>query len=52
MSLSNDSNDDLHLKEIIKRRHLVQFDKVFKINFSPKVIINDQKAAMGRSTFN
>ena len=47
MSLSNESNDDLHLKEIIKRGiPFVQFDKFSKLILSSKVIINDQKAAM------
>lgn len=47
MSLSNESNDDLHIKEIIKRGiPFVQFDKISKLIKSSKVIINDQKAAM------
>lgn len=46
LSLSNESNDDLHLKEIIRRQiPLVQFDKIAKLIPSSKVIINDQKAA-------
>ena len=46
LSLSNESNDDLHLKEIIRRGiPLVQFDKIAKLIPSSKVIINDQKAA-------
>ena len=46
MSLSNDSNDDDHLKEIVKRGiPFVQFDKIAKLIPSSKVIINDQKAA-------
>lgn len=46
MSLSNDSNDDIHIKEIIERRiPLVQFDKIAKMIPCSKVIINDQKAA-------
>ncbi|WP_395066050.1 LacI family DNA-binding transcriptional regulator [Flavobacterium sp.] len=46
LSLSNESNDDVHLKEIIKREvPLVQFDKISKLIPSSKVIINDQKAA-------
>lgn len=46
MSLSNDSNDDCHLKEIVKRGiPFVQFDKISKLIPSSKVIINDQKAA-------
>lgn len=47
MSLSNESNDEAHLKEIIARRiPFVQFDKISKLIPSSKVIINDQKAAM------
>jgi LacI family transcriptional regulator len=46
MSLSNDSNDDHHLKSIITRGiPFVQFDKISKLIPSSKVIINDQKAA-------
>jgi LacI family transcriptional regulator len=46
LSLSNESNDDLHIKEVIKREiPLVQFDKITKLIHSSKVIINDQKAA-------
>jgi LacI family transcriptional regulator len=46
LSLSNESNDDLHLKEIIRKQiPLVQFDKIAKLIPSSKVIINDQKAA-------
>ena len=46
MSLSNDSNDDIHLKNIISRGiPFVQFDKISKLLPSSKVIINDQKAA-------
>jgi LacI family transcriptional regulator len=46
ISLSNESNDDNHLKEIIKRDiPFVQFDKISKLINSSKVIINDQKAA-------
>ncbi len=46
LSLSNESNDDFHLKEIIRREiPLVQFDKIAKLIPSSKVIINDQKAA-------
>lgn len=46
MSLSNESNDDLHIKEILERNiPFVQFDKISKIIPSSKVIINDQKAA-------
>ncbi|HEY4617759.1 MAG TPA: LacI family DNA-binding transcriptional regulator [Flavobacterium sp.] len=47
MSLSNESNDDNHIKEILKREiPFVQFDKISKLIPSSKVIINDQKAAM------
>lgn len=46
MSLSNESNDDEHLKEILQRGiPFVQFDKISKLIPSSKVIINDQKAA-------
>ena len=47
MALSNDSNDDDHIKEILNRNiPFVQFDKISKLIPSSKVIINDQKAAM------
>ena len=47
MSLSNESNDDEHIKEILRRNiPFVQFDKISKLIPSSKVIINDQKAAM------
>jgi LacI family transcriptional regulator len=47
ISLSNDTNDDDHLKAILERNiPLVQFDKISKLINSSKVIINDQKAAM------
>lgn len=47
MSLSNESNDDFHLKEILRKNiPFVQFDKISKLIASSKVIINDQKAAM------
>lgn len=47
MSLSNESNDDIHLKEILRKEiPFVQFDKISKLIPSSKVIINDQKAAM------
>jgi LacI family transcriptional regulator len=46
LSLSNEFNDDNHIKEIIKRGiPFVQFDKIAKLINSSKVIINDQKAA-------
>ena len=47
MSLSNESNNDLHIKEILRKEiPFVQFDKISKLIPSSKVIINDQKAAM------
>lgn len=47
MSLSNESNNDDHIKEIIRKKiPFVQFDKISKLIPSSKVIINDQKAAM------
>ncbi|TDD96570.1 LacI family DNA-binding transcriptional regulator [Flavobacterium cellulosilyticum] len=47
LSLSNESNDDFHLKEILRKEiPFVQFDKISKLIPSSKVIINDQKAAM------
>ncbi len=46
MSLSNDSNDDYHLKSLLNRDiPFVQFDKISKLIPSSKVIINDQRAA-------
>ena len=46
MSLSNESNDDEHLKELLRRNvPFVQFDKISKLLNSSKVIIDDQKAA-------
>jgi LacI family transcriptional regulator len=46
LSLSNESNDEEHLKEIIRKEiAFVQFDKISKLIPSSKVIINDQKAA-------
>ena len=46
MSLSNESNDDEHLKEIIRKEiPFVLFDKISKLIPCSKVIINDQKAA-------
>lgn len=46
ISLSNESNNDLHLKEILQKGiPLVQFDKISKSLQSSKVIIDDQKAA-------
>ncbi len=47
MSLSNESNNDAHIKEILhKEIPFVQFDKISKLIPSSKVIIDDQKAAM------
>ena len=47
MSLSNESNNDFHIKEILRKEiPFVQFDKISKLILSSKVIINDQKAAM------
>ena len=46
MSLSNESNNDDHIKEIIKRNiPFVMFDKINKLIVCSKVIIDDQKAA-------
>lgn len=46
MSLSNESNDDDHIREIISRNiPFVMFDKISKIIPCSKVIIDDQKAA-------
>ena len=46
ISLSNESNNDEHIKEILKKEiPLVQFDKISKLIPSSKVIIDDQKAA-------
>ncbi len=47
MSLSNESNNDFHIREILRKEiPFVQFDKISKLIQSSKVIINDQKAAM------
>lgn len=47
MSLSNESNDDDHIKEILQKGiPFVQFDKIVKLIRSSKVIINDQLAAI------
>jgi len=47
MALTNDSNDDDHIRKIIKRdMPLVLFDKISKLLPCSKVLINDQKAAM------
>ncbi|WP_162126727.1 LacI family DNA-binding transcriptional regulator [Flavobacterium phycosphaerae] len=46
MSLSNQSNDDEHIKDIIRKEiPFVMFDKISKLIPCSKVIINDQKAA-------
>ncbi len=46
ISLSNESNYDDHLKEIVNRNiPLVMFDKIAKLAKCSKVIIDDQKAA-------
>ena len=46
MSLSNESNNDDHIKEIISRNiPFVMFDKINKLTACSKVIIDDQKAA-------
>lgn len=46
MSLSNESNNDEHIQEIIRKEiPFVQFDKISKLINSSKVIIDDQKAA-------
>ena len=47
MSLSNESNNDDHIKEIVNRNTpFVMFDKINKLINCSKVIINDQKAAL------
>ncbi|MDG2433462.1 LacI family DNA-binding transcriptional regulator [Flavobacterium sp.] len=46
ISLSNESNNDDHIKEIINRNiPFVMFDKISKLSKCSKVIINDQHAA-------
>jgi len=46
ISLSNESNYDEHLKEIVNRNiPLVMFDKISKLAKCSKVVIDDQKAA-------
>ena len=46
MSLSNESNNDDHIKEIINREiPFVMFDKIAKLTTCSKVVIDDQKAA-------
>ena len=47
MSLSNESNNDEHIKGIINRKiPFVMFDKIAKLTTCSKVIIDDQKAAL------
>ncbi|CAM2810230.1 LacI family DNA-binding transcriptional regulator [Flavobacterium frigoris] len=46
MSLSNESNNDDHIKQIVERNiPFVMFDKISKLCNCSKVIIDDQKAA-------
>jgi len=46
MSLSNESNNDEHIREIVDRKiPFVMFDKIAKLSKCSKVIINDQSAA-------
>jgi LacI family transcriptional regulator len=46
MSLSNESNDDKHIRDILRKRvPFVMFDKISKLIPCSKVIIDDQKAA-------
>ncbi|OYU82245.1 MAG: LacI family transcriptional regulator [Flavobacterium sp. BFFFF1] len=46
MSLSNESNDDEHIREVMRKEiPFVMFDKISKLIPCSKVIINDQKAA-------
>ncbi|MND90906.1 Catabolite control protein A [compost metagenome] len=46
MSLSNESNNDEHIKGIINRDiPFVMFDKIAKLTSCSKVVIDDQKAA-------
>jgi LacI family transcriptional regulator len=45
ISLSNESNNDSHIQDIIKKEiPLVMFDKIAKLTKCSKVIIDDQKA--------
>lgn len=45
ISLSNESNNDSHIQEIIKRKiPIVMFDKIAKLAKCSKVVIDDQKA--------
>jgi LacI family transcriptional regulator len=44
MSLSNESNNDDHIKAIIDRKiPFVMFDKISKLSKCSKIIIDDQK---------
>lgn len=46
MSLSNESNNDDHIRQIVDSNiPFVMFDKIYKLCNCSKVIINDQKAA-------
>ncbi|MBC5838604.1 LacI family DNA-binding transcriptional regulator [Flavobacterium muglaense] len=46
ISLSNESNNDEHIQEIINRNiPFVMFDKISKLSKCSKVVIDDQKAA-------
>lgn len=46
ISLSNESNNDEHIQEIIRRNiPFVMFDKISKLSKCSKVVIDDQKAA-------
>jgi LacI family transcriptional regulator len=46
MSLSNESNNDEHIKDILRKKiPFVMFDKISKLIPCSKVIIDDQKAA-------
>lgn len=46
MSLSNESNNDDHIKDIINRNiPFVMFDKIAKLSKCSKIVIDDQKAA-------
>jgi LacI family transcriptional regulator len=45
ISLSNESNNDSHIKQILNRKvPLVMFDKITKLAKCSKVVIDDQKA--------
>jgi hypothetical protein len=51
MSLSNESNDDLHLKEIIEYA-LVQFDKFSKLILAQRSLSTIKRQLWKDSTFN